>query len=133
MQHYTSIEQSKKLLELGLNPESADMLYQEYETVEGDDYVYKHRLQPWYSNDIDGIPCWSVGALLEVIPKRIKVEGELTSTWQLKKEANGYAIYYESISLDWYSNCIGETLIEAAYNMIVWLLENEYIKKGEQL
>ena len=27
MQHYTTIEQSKHLLELGLNPESADMAY----------------------------------------------------------------------------------------------------------
>ena len=27
MKHYTSIEQSKKLLELGLNPNTADMFY----------------------------------------------------------------------------------------------------------
>ena len=41
--NYTSIEQSKKLLSLRLKTESADMMYQEYETVEGDDYIYKYK------------------------------------------------------------------------------------------
>ena len=133
-QHYTTIEQSKHLLELGLDAKSADMCYwmQYHRAIDGGGQHLEDTPSIGKGNK-GSIPCWSVGSLLEVIPKRIKVEGELTSTWQLKKEANGYAIYYESISLDWYSNCIGETLIEAAYNMIVWLLENEYIKKGEQL
>ena len=65
---YTTIEQSKKLTEI-LPLESADMMYQEYETVIGDDYGYSHRIQHFFSSDIEGIPCWSLAALLGVLPE----------------------------------------------------------------
>ena len=45
---FTTLEQSKKLTEI-LPLESADMMYQEYETVIGDDYGYNYRIQPFFS------------------------------------------------------------------------------------
>ena len=64
----TSIEQSKKLLSLGIDPSTADMMYQEYETVKGDDYDYDYKLQPFYSEELDGIPAWSLTVLSELMP-----------------------------------------------------------------
>lgn len=48
---YTNIEQSKKLLKLGLSLESADMIF------DGVGYV----------KSPNTLPCWSIGALLEVL------------------------------------------------------------------
>jgi hypothetical protein len=61
MKSYTDIEQSKKLAEI-LPLESADMFY----TSLNSDY-------PWiwidkYSMEAEDIPCWSLAALLSVLP-----------------------------------------------------------------
>ena len=66
---YTDLEQSKKLAEI-LPLDSADMMYQQCETVIGDDYGYDYRIQPFFSSDIDGISCWSLAALLGVLPDK---------------------------------------------------------------
>ena len=61
--NYTSIEQSKKLLELGLKPETADMNH--YEKDDG--WVTLPKGQISYGG-FQIIPCWSLGALLGIMP-----------------------------------------------------------------
>lgn len=74
--NFTTPEQSKKLLELGLPAESADCYYYDWatnpddemygaciqwiDTTLGDDYQKFHVLE------IAALPCWSVGRLLEI-------------------------------------------------------------------
>ena len=114
--HYTSIEQSKRLLELGLNPESADMLY----TWDTDNKTY-YPLPIIDDKEHDfpsGLSCWSVGALLEVMPK-----WDDYSPYIGKNEC-----FYSNDDNEIYHREVG-TSIESAYEMIVWLLENNYIKK----
>ena len=140
--HYTTIEQSKKLLELGLNPESADIVY----IVKRNDCR-----DPWelaakepgnvYTclKDFDitmclsdyAIPCWSLGSLLDVMPK------------SLEDKVNYYEItvYYSKSESEWYLGYItidmrrtlevfhNTSLIEAAYSMVLWLLKNNYINR----
>lgn len=62
MKAYTDLNQSKKLAEI-LPMESADMRYDEYISyIDGTPKVgYKKGVT-------DGIPCWSLAALLEVLP-----------------------------------------------------------------
>ena len=65
----TTIEQSKKLLELGLKPETADMVY-EYEgtypydcnlcILEDGDYISSNIIT-------DDIPAWSLHRLIEIL------------------------------------------------------------------
>lgn len=64
---YTDISQSK-VLEKIFPLESADMWYQEYETVIGDDYGYTYRLQPYNDENIEGLPCWKLATLLNILP-----------------------------------------------------------------
>ena len=63
MKSYTDLEQSKKLAEI-LPLESADMRYDEYVSyIDGTPKVgYKKGVT-------DGIPCWSLAALLDVLNK----------------------------------------------------------------
>lgn len=123
--NYTSIEQSKKLLSLGLKPESADMHWLNLPSV-GDIAVNN----PYVKNSgaTEGLlPCWSVGALLEVMPKEKEVPFSNSNPF-VGFGDNTYRCVY--LNGDWESSHqeTGTTLIEASYNMVVWLLENNYIK-----
>ena len=65
--YYTTVNQSKKLLELGLDPESADMYYPNRIDIKYQGALpieYKHG-NPLLSQEI---PCWSLAALLSVLP-----------------------------------------------------------------
>ena len=134
MIYYTSIEQSEKLLELGLSLKSADMFYnEEPDEIYPKDIVdtkypsiireeHKHYLEEY------GIPCWSLGALLEVMPKIPTVAYDLVL--QGIEDAPSYIAFddyseYYAIHEDFKGN----TPLEAAYNTVCWLLEQGYIKK----
>lgn len=133
MRHCTSIEQSKKLLNLGLKAESADMKFKydhnEHRCIEIPMMVVVPNWDDEYNKDI---PCWSVGALLEVMPLPSLIKDEFPLS--LQKE-NTEVFGWECICYDKYGNAICEqwsnTKVDACYNMICWLLENNYIKKEE--
>ena len=75
--NYTSIEQSKKLLELGLSPESADMEYmflkKDGSKVSNVPFVKEPNEEPDCCYDF--ISCWSVGALLDIMPSGYYYKG----------------------------------------------------------
>ena len=145
-QGWTTIEQSKKLIEAGLDPNTADMYYQSTLPKSGK-FLHNPTIGnpcealKWYNLGYTKsgkigvtfeefcIPCWSLGALLKLMPK----ENENPF-----KDSNAFIGYgdkkYRCVYLngDWESShqTIGDTTIEAAYNMVVWLLENGYIKEG---
>jgi len=137
MNHYTTIEQSKKLMELGLSPNTADMCYPHFirhgantydeipEIAEEIDYPYE-------------MPCWSLGALLKLMPKTISVPVDERSAcfynleWQF---ANDNSLRYIATNrgeclIDIYSDhdIGGKSFIETVLEMVVWLIENNYIK-----
>ena len=144
MKHYTSIKQSKKLLELGLSPESADMWWL-YIPAKGDyiactheepDPNYINRMKAFYGIIECAIPCWSVGALMDLLPEYIAVETESQIIYcypQTYKQCFQYKghdyIHDNSIILCEFRH---SSYIENCFEMVCWLLENGYIKKGEQ-
>ena len=131
--NYTNIEQSKKLLELGLSPESADMCYLPIHL--GEEHHWTASLSSYSEctkmTDVSieyCIPCWSVGALLELMPRLYKVEFNLVIPG-ISKELPYIA--FDDCNNNIHEDYEGTTILEATYNMIIWLLENGYIKKGE--
>ena len=136
----TTIEQSQKLIELGLDVNTADMCYRIVAYNPTDEHVY----QPYcfigtLSSDI---PAWSLTALLEVMPIYIAKDGmeyklkvypsglfsthSDTSKWTLQY----CGIDYSYRSRDKYPRLVAVTqhnLITAAYEMVCWLLENKKI------
>lgn len=134
--NYTSVEQSKHLLELGLSPETADIFLPCYggnDYAENRPYFREHV----YAPDKEDLPCWSVGALLNLMPPYL-FEWDRGIDLQIYPHLNkkhGWIVSYmpnnvESMQRDKFrQNCHADTLIEAAYNMVVWLLENNYIEK----
>ena len=124
MKSYTDIEQSKKLSEL-LSFESADMSY----------YIWKDdghlvSLVPFV---LDGtevkeggmfeyIPCWSLAALLDIIPKYINMD----NTLRIDVNENSFAIWYDEIGCGVNNDLpdiTADNPIDACYQMIIRLNE----------
>ena len=112
----TSIEQSKKLLSLGLDPSSADMCYPHF--IRGGADTYNEI--PEIAEDIDypyEMPCWSLTALLELMP-----------LYTLEQTTDGKVIVVSEIGQ--YSKCseAWDSPIDAAFELLCWLLEQKHIK-----
>ena len=146
--HYTSIEQSKRLVKLGLDPETADMLYSPlYKEGKVDSYKDIPFMKEAFNNELpyDFLPCWSLGALLEVMPDEIypeDFEGDVPF-WGFSPELYKVHHSYDGMDLgtSYYMRYTSEddgddrvykefekdTPIEATYSMVTWLLENKMI------
>lgn len=107
----TNIEQSKHLLELGLDIKSADMC------------LCKSAQDIWFlcaytpgEYDAHTVPAWSLSALLEVIPK---------GTELVKMQNDAHELYYE---IDYmYTGYEDKDAITAVYEMVCWLLEQKIL------
>ncbi len=102
----TTIEQSKKLIELGLSRETSDMFY-----WCGTDL----RIGGYKAQDKDtDISAWSLSALLELMSPIDNLKPMI--------DLEGNSIYYSGHD----APCTeGSTLMDAAFEMICWLLENK--------
>jgi len=114
---YTTIEQAKKLLSLGLDPGTADMCYGSLSYDSPGPYceVVKVHKPDLEFNDL---PCWSLTALLELIPMTKMCHYDLYYC-QYIEEGKDFPIY----STAEYNNSI-----DAAFEMVCWLIEYGYIK-----
>lgn len=140
--NYTSIEQSKKLLELGLSPESADMHYPDYYFDGNAKYPcntpYKEAIEDLFHVYINPktkrlLPCWSLGALLQSAPKYFSKENhQFVQSYSYDHIDGCYHFIYRDYQHGGRSKYISKNkdLFDAAFEMIIWLLENDYIKRN---
>lgn len=146
MKHYTSIEQSIHLEKLGLDIITADMFYNE----EPDENYPKDIIDTKYPMVIRegqkhhlleyGVPCWSLDALLEVMPPSIEKYDNINGCGCRKNYGlNLFRSYYHCCGYSFGPSlkeenhdtlcCFGcDSWIDAAYKTVVWLIENGYIK-----
>jgi hypothetical protein len=114
----TTIEQSKHLLELGLDPKTADMC------------LCKTAHDTWFlaaytpgEYDAHTAPAWSLSALLEVMPKE-----EASSTIFLGCVST--LVRCKSYDFMWQHDSNAVQPVTASYEMVCWLLEKGYITEG---
>ena len=137
---WTTLEEAKQLVEAGLSVETADMFWaSDADTVIPTPYITKtdnETLIPAYKG---AIPCWSLGALLKLMPKSISVLVDERSAyfygleWQF---ANDNSLRYIATNrgkclVDIYSDhdIGGKSFIETALEMIIWLLNNKFYEQ----
>lgn len=127
--NYTNIEQSKKLLELGLNPDSSDMFW---EHVGDSSTPYTIAVNVGHRKlSLDRtVPSWSTDALLQLLPK-------YQDNYSCFITAGGavHVSFMSQINLkpgDISHLEKAETPFKALYNLTCWLLENGYIDKTKQ-
>lgn len=128
----TSIEQSKKFIELGLDVKTADMFWDTLFAKKPEAHVDNHHLIDEY-DDEHRIPAWSLTALLKLIPKRIlrkdKIHYGQAYIPSFRWEITPTTIYYTDGNniMDYVSFGYGKNnieLIDAVFKMVVWLKEN---------
>ena len=132
--NYTSIEQSKKLLELGLSPETSDMFWQSNLNNSDRQYLLNMGEEEYFDIEINfehcsigdyDIPAWSLGALLDLLRSyndciKLDIFSNRSQKWQITIS------YYDIVWKE--HEEININLLEAAYDTVVWLLENGYIE-----
>jgi hypothetical protein len=123
----TSIEQSNKLIELGLDVNTADMFW---DLLDGDEPDEKVPNCCWDRFDItinEFVPAWSLSALLELMPF-IKLEGsDVKCEPKILKYISGeYLCSYEDE--DFEVARLEKSPLDAAFEMMCWLLENGHLK-----
>ena len=120
---YTDIKQSQILAEI-LPTESADMSYSIIHNIGQEPY---HCNVPTFTYVANGdIPCWSLAALLRVIPKHIKDYNVL----RIDIGDNDFSIWYDEIGSGVNNdlpNVTKESEVDACVNMIVELKERNLI------
>ena len=132
----TSIEQSKKLMELGIDIATADMCW-----CNENDVI----TVPYLDSLITECPAWSLSALLGFIKSEIYGEDVYGKTvtykvdfrkYKFTDDLDLYQIAYGSIKFDVdgqhsFKDMVNtgekENLIDAAFEMVVWLKENNKI------
>ncbi len=121
---YTDIEQSKKLAEI-LPLESADMFYALEGVVTVASPYIEENLIP---GDPTAIPCWSLSALLNVIPYTIYKSDNEFYRLGIDKGYNDYAVWYNNngftiTDLD----VTSDNFVNACYEMIIKLHEQKLL------
>lgn len=123
--NYTNIEQSKKLVELGIDPITADMYYTSLDN---------HNI-PWIWSskpllEVNDIPCWSTGALINLLPKTI-IGKDDDYNYNLFIDVISEMPYYiwcdDCYLSDFPNDFLGSNLINNLVKSIEWLKENKYI------
>ena len=135
---FTSLEQSKKLAEI-LPLESADMVYIKHSSSDNPTWEFNEDFPPMILGNVpinemtvEALPCWSLVALLKLMPKHIlrkdKIHYGQTFIPSFRWEISPTAIYYTDGNniMDYVSFRYGENnieLIDAVFKMAVWLKE----------
>ena len=137
----TSIEQSKKLIELGIDVKTADMFWSlNPEVLVASEYMTEDNCIPC----VNAIPAWSLTALMNILPSEFTEKGEYSETtykidirkYALTDDADIYQIVYgnyrwfkdgSNIWVDMVDTGEKEDLLDAVFQMICWLLENNKI------
>lgn len=123
----TSIEQSKRLIELGIDVNSADMVY--HKNLNG---TYNLRV---VDNVLKyDIPAWSLSALLELMPSYLfEFERGIDLNFYPSINRKVWLCSYmpnviENMKTDKFKHIThADNLVDAAYEMIIWLKENNYL------
>lgn len=137
MKAYTDIEQSKKLVKI-LPLESADMFLAMNGTLP---VMSKYIDDGFVTADDTAIPCWSLAALMKLLPSEFTTENKfgkykyeikirkykLTDNVDIYQIAYGNYKWYEDGSHSW-KDMINtgqkEELLDVAFDMVCWLKEN---------
>ena len=119
---YTTIEQSKHLVELGLDPRTADMFYA---TEMGIIIAESPYGVEGHEPCIPFTPAWSLTALLELMPK-IKATTPILVKTLLEEKY--YCIYqgigsYKEVN----KTSFQDKPVDAAFEMVCWLKTNKII------
>lgn len=120
---YTTLEQSKALMHLGLDEKTADLT------------ITSNAITPYIH--IKGLkrgskeyPCWSAEALLELLPSEVFIKEKEDTAYLKIMKVGAYIVSYDSKERDGIPNYIhsmGDDLADVLFKIVEWLLTNKLI------
>ena len=126
-----SLEQMTRLKELGVDTSKASMCYVFFES-DGNKYekLVVHNEDCYEFASLNPIPTFDLQDVLALIPKAINSRfGILTLAIKPSGDFLLYVVSYENrcklSNVVWFFN---ETILDAAYLMLIWVIENNYLK-----
>ena len=119
MNAYTTIEESKQLIEAGLDVNTADMIYSSIGYY-NEPFVWTSKT---YTHPKD-IPCWSLAALLNIIDNN-------NIAYALRNTRNSESKYFISVKVINQEGNHQTFDFEKMIGCITWLLEHNYIKSNK--
>lgn len=119
----TNKEQSSRLLEAGVRPETADMYLDEFELPVAFEY---RRIEGHVGQDM-AFPAWSLSKLIGMMPDQVECEGYNYYLFMLPRDKE-FTIKYSAGSNLAQSYC-RESLFDAITEMIEWLIKEGCLDK----
>lgn len=107
----TSLEQSKKLIELGIDIDTADM----YWWYSGKRYYVESMDNDDFNKESD-IPTWSLTALMELMNR---------NCYNVSLNCHGAEWNVKFDDSEKYKDFTKDYAVDAAFEMVCWLLENK--------
>lgn len=120
----TTIEQSQRLLELGLKPKTADMAH-EYLEAEWDWFIFPYDWNHCTMNEYL-IPAWSLHRLKCLLPNKIPYESGYLTVGIIN---NVNLMFITDTSEQRVISFIHENLYESMIKYIRWLIKENYFNK----
>lgn len=119
----TTIEQSNKLIELGINPDTADMGW--FKAYSLKEEIYKPFIKGYkLENNKTDIPAWSLHRLLKMLPEEIYIDGNL-----IELNITPYSVTYQDEDYFSIAGAIdGENIYGDIINCIEYLIKEEKFK-----
>ena len=118
----TSIGQSKKLIELGIDVKTVDMYYSyDYNIDEYEDdaqIIPQSELGQHFSLFPEDIPCWSLSALMELMNR---------NCYNVSLNCHGAEWNIKFDDSEKYKDFTKDYPLDAAFEMVCWLLENRML------
>jgi hypothetical protein len=130
----TSLEQSERLLSLGLKKETADMMY-EGKLLGEIALIMPHETEMNHFKLWDSIiPAWSLGRLIEMLPSPIKLKEDLPTFHPYAfLELSQVAVSYTWEDYDCCDRQLvgfyGNGLFAAVVDSVEWLIKEGYFNK----
>ena len=119
----TSLEQSKKLIKLGIDIHTADMHHATWTILDKGEYIFSpnyeetiEELQENYGNQI--IPTWSLSALMELMNR---------NCYNVSLNCHGAEWNIKFDDSEKYKDFTKDYPLDAAFEMVCWLLENDML------
>lgn len=128
---YTNLEQSKELMELGLKPETADLVW--FRETKDDSYQLAllrddiKLIEDSFSiRNEYALPAWTTDALLREIPTEIRVKDAWFEFYLSYKEGYWYAAYRDDVFDSIVYRGKWSSPVDMLADIMKWLLENKY-------
>lgn len=122
----TSVEQSKRLLAMGLKPETADMYHTTFyrDNVGYEIIQVRNEKLPLLSQEI---PAWSLHRLIELLPQHIHLDDYADTHYWLVIDP--LKVIYKNSYSSWIYQCDEGGLYDKLINTIEWTIKNGHFNK----